>query len=229
MILVRRRPLLLAACLLLVVATLAVHLAARAGGADGSRCERFAAASVQRAAAVTGTGRPVVVIGDSWSVGLGLTDPVASWPSRLPGRVRVAGFSGSGISADASPCPRSSFADRASAAVHGGADLVVVEGGLNDVDQSDAAIRAGFDRLMVPLAGHRVVVVGPAAAPSRADRVARVDALLADLAARHGATYVRATGLALDYLPDGLHLTPAGHRTFGDAVARAIRDHLGDV
>ncbi len=90
----------------------------------------------------------VVVIGDSWSAGLGLDRPVQSWPSRLPGRVHVAGFSGSGFSAKASPCGRVSFADRAPAALGGGADLVVIEGGLNDYDRSRAEIKAGFARVV---------------------------------------------------------------------------------
>lgn len=206
----------------LVAGTLSVYAAERAGGADPSRCERFAAASVERARQVTGTGDRVVVIGDSWSVGLGLRSPATSWPSRLPGSVHVAGFSGSGFSERASDCGRVSFADRAPAALVGGADLVVVEGGLNDYDQSDAAITSGFVRLVQELAGHRVVVVGPATAPSRAAGVPHVDALLAELAAEHDVAYVRTADLALAYLDDRLHLTPAGHQAFGDAVAARI-------
>jgi acyl-CoA thioesterase-1 len=206
----------------LVAGVLSVHVAARAGGAQGGACARFAADSATRAAQVTGSGQRVVVIGDSWSVGLGLDGRASSWAARLPGRVRVAGFSGSGFSADASPCAEVSFAQRAAAAVAGGADLVVVEGGLNDVDQPSAAIRLGFARLMSALAGQRVVVVGPASAPSRARAVPRVDALLASLARESGVPYVRTADLELDYLPDGLHPTPAGHRAFGEAVAARI-------
>jgi acyl-CoA thioesterase-1 len=73
--------------------------------------------------------------------------------------------------------------------------------------------------------GRPVVVVGPPAAPSRAGSVPRVDALLAALAARHGASYVSTVGWRLDYLDDGLHLTASGHREFGDLVA----DHLATL
>lgn len=207
---------------LLLVATLSVYLAARAGGAKPSRCERFTAASAARADAVTGSGRRVVVIGDSYSAGLGLTEHSRSWPARLPGEVHVAGFSGSGFAAHASRCGDVSFADRAPAALRGGADLVVVEGGLNDFDQSPAAVRTGFRRLMDELEGHPVVVVGPAAAPSRASAVPRVDRLLASLAERYDVTYVRTSHLELPYLSDRLHLTPAGHAAFGDFVAAAL-------
>ncbi len=209
-----------------MVVVLVVQLADRARGTEVPRCERFAAASAERAALVTGAGDGpgdrVVVLGDSWSAGLGLADLADSWPTRLPGRVRVAGFSGSGFSIGASRCAGVSFAERAGAALRGGADLVVVEGGLNDVDQPPAAVETGFGRLMARLAGHRVVVVGPASAPARMPGVADVDRLLARLAAGAGAAYVPTAGLDLEYLPDRLHLTPAGHRAFGDAVAAAI-------
>jgi acyl-CoA thioesterase-1 len=208
---------LLVAALVLGITAVA---ATRASGSGLPRCERFAADSVARARHVTGAGERVVVIGDSWSAGLGLAKPAGSWPSRLDGRVHVAGFSGSGFSALASPCGRVSFADRAGAVVTG-ADLVVVEGGLNDWDHSDSEIRAGYARLMRVLRAAdvpRVVVVGPASAPSRAARVPHVDALLADLSGQYGVGYVSTADLDLDYLGDRLHLTASGHRTFGDYV-----------
>jgi acyl-CoA thioesterase I len=207
----------------LLVATLSVYVAARAGGAGPTRCERFTATSTARADAVTGSGRRVVVIGDSYSAGLGLTDLAGSWPTRLPGEVHVAGFSGSGFAAHASRCGRVSFADRAPAALRRGADLVVVQGGLNDFDQPPAAIRAGFRRLMAELEGRPVVVVGPVAAPSRAGAVPRVDRLLATLARRYDVAYVRTSQLDLPYLSDLLHVTPAGHAALGDFVAAALR------
>ena len=121
-----------------------------------------------------------------------------------------------------------SSAARAPAAIAGGADLVVVEGGLNDYDQPRAAIRSGFRQLMRELRGYAVVVVGPAGAPSRADAVPRVDALLGRLSARYDVPYVSTTGLELAYLPDRLHLTASGHDAFGDHVAdRLARLGLG--
>lgn len=221
-----RRTVVLGALFVFVVVSLLVVQVAGRAGADADRCERFAADSRARAAQDTGTGRRVVVIGDSWSVGLGLERAAGSWPSRLPGAVHVAGFSGSGFSPDASPCGRVSFADRAPAALRGGADLVVVEGGLNDFDRTDAEIRAGFARLMRALDGRRIVVVGPASAPARARAVPRVDVLLAELATRYDAVYVRTSGLDLAYLDDRLHLTPAGHDEFGDFVALRVAREL---
>ncbi|CUR55791.1 conserved exported hypothetical protein [metagenome] len=205
-----------------MAAVLVLNLADRAGAGAAERCSRFTADSADRADQVAGRGRRIVVIGDSWSVGLGLERPEGSWPSRLSGAVRVAGFSGSGFSAHASTCGPVSFADRATAALRGGADLVVIEGGLNDVDQTDAEIQAGFVSLARSLEGERVLVVGPASAPARGAAVSRVDALLAKLAVRHHFSYLRTTGLALPYLDDRLHLTQAGHQQFGDFVAAQI-------
>jgi acyl-CoA thioesterase I len=207
-----------------LVLALSYAAISRANAGVESGCEQFRADSVARAGMVSGNGERVVVIGDSWSAGLGLNQPARSWPSRLPGRVHVAGFSGSGFSAQASPCGRVSFADRASAVVED-ADLVVVEGGLNDWDRPDAEIRAGFTRLVRVLRtadAARVIVVGPASAPSRAARIPHVDALLADLSQRYGVGYVSTADLDLPYLDDRLHLTAEGHREFGDAVARSV-------
>lgn len=218
----RSRVLTLVSVVALVAAVLVVQLAGRArAGDDRTRCERFAADSAARGAAV---GRAdVLVIGDSYSVGLGLERPDDAWPSRLPRPVHVAGFSGSGFSRDASPCGAVSYADRAPAALRSsGATTVVVEGGLNDWDQDPVAITAGFERLVRAVGERRLIVVGPPLASARAAYVPDVDALLARLAAAHGATYVATSGLDLPYLDDRLHLTAAGHRAFGDAVAEAL-------
>ncbi|MGH1563968.1 GDSL-type esterase/lipase family protein [Mumia sp. DW29H23] len=225
----RRRTRLAAALVLALVAVaLVVEIGGDASGAEGERCASFAAASqARRAAPVAKTGQDLVVIGDSWAAGLGLDDPGRSWTSRLDGRVHVDAFSGSGFSRHASPCSGAWFAARAPRAVAAGADLVLVEGGLNDVDQSDAALRAGFARVMRAVQGPPVVVVGPAAAPAREAGARRVDAVLATLASEAGAAYVSTVGLDLDYLEDGLHLTLDGHRELGDFVARSLAELAG--
>jgi acyl-CoA thioesterase-1 len=211
-------------CLLSAVLTGMRQWHARAAAAPVG-CARFVADQEARAQADSGSGARVLVIGDSWSAGLGLADPSRSWPVLLAGRVHVDGFSGSGFSAHASVCGEVSYARRAPADLAPGADLVVIEGGLNDVDQTSAAITAGFDDLMRELQGERVVVVGPAMAPSRAAKVPRVDALLAELSAKAGVPYFSPIGLRLDYQPDRLHPTQAGADAFGDAVAAFVAAH----
>ncbi|MFC0222459.1 SGNH/GDSL hydrolase family protein [Nocardioides zeicaulis] len=216
-----RRALGASAIAVVLGAAMAFYVADSAD-AGQTRCRDHRADARERSAIVTGEGGRVLVIGDSWSVGLGQDDLARSWPSRLDGEVHVAGFSGSGFSARASGCGTVSFADRAPTALGVRPALVVVEGGLNDYDQPAAAIDDGFRDLMADLAGERVVVVGPASAPSRAAAVPRVDALLAELSAEYGVPYVQTSDLALDYLDDELHLTEGGHAEFGDVVADRI-------
>jgi len=219
----RRGTIGVATAIVIALAVLLTVLASGgATGADAERCARFSAQSQVRERLVTGHGQRVVVIGDSYAVGLGLRDPAASWASRLPGRVHVFGYSGSGFSAQASPCGAVSYAARAAHALRGGADLVVVEGGLNDYDQPSSAVRAGFRALVRQLHGHRVVVVGPARAPDRAAGAVRVDAILRQESARTGLGYVSMLAGTFPYLDDRLHLTPAGHRQFGTRVAAAL-------
>lgn len=195
---------------------------ARAGSDEPSHCVRNTAEARTRGGIVTGTGPRVVVIGDSYSAGWGLPQPSASWPGQLAGEVHVDAFSGSGFSAGASACSGVAYADRAARAVRGGADLVVVQGGLNDADQSTAAIRRGVRLLLDRLPGLPVVLVGPPAAPWAGAHAQRVDAILAEEAARGGVRHVSMLALDLDYLDDDLHLTPAGHAAFGRAVAAAL-------
>lgn len=207
---------------LLTVAVVATGLLVMTrAGADTDRCARFRDAARDRAALVTGVGEELLVIGDSYSVGLGVA-AAESWPTQLPGRVRVDGFSGSGFSRDASPCGDVSYGARAARDLPDEPALVVVEGGLNDVDQPRSDLVDGFDRLLSELAGQRVLVVGPPPAPDRADAVPAVDALLARLARAHGVGYLTMLDADLPYLDDGLHLTPEGHRQFGDRVAEAL-------
>ena len=111
-----RRTVALGTLLVLLLAALLVVRVADGARASADRCDAYATQSRERAAAVTGSGERVVVIGDSWSAGLGLEELVDSWPTRLAGTVRVAGFSGSGFSAGASECRRVSFAEPGTAA-----------------------------------------------------------------------------------------------------------------
>jgi acyl-CoA thioesterase-1 len=75
---------------------------------------------------------------------------------------------------------------------------------------------------MAVLRGHRVLVVGPAPAPLREAGAVHVDALLARLTRAAGVPYLSMVHLSLPYLSDHLHLTPEGHRAFGDRVAGSV-------
>ena len=199
------------------------------GPSVAESCHAIASASQVRHAAVIGAGPRVVVIGDSYSQGAHLPDPRASWPSMLPGEVVVDGFAGSGFTAAASPCDGEAFGLRVARALTQNPALVVIQGGLNDYDVPDDQLRNGVRDVLAQLAGRSAVVVGPPEAPRRATQVARVDALLAVEAGRAGVPYVRTSGWQLPFLPDRLHLTPDGHRAFGDAVAAQIAEVVGGL
>ena len=213
-----------ASAVVTLLAALMAFYVADTADAGATRCQQHRIDARDRAGIVTGQGERVLVIGDSWSVGLGQDDMGRSWAAELPGEVHVRGFSGSGFSAGASGCGRVSFHDRAPTALGVRPELVVVEGGLNDFDQPGAAIERGFRALMADLAGLRVVVIGPADAPARSGAVPRIDAQLELLSDRYGVPYVRTSDLDLDYLDDRLHLTDDGHREFGEAVAARIAE-----
>ena len=218
----RTRPrLLLGLVVVLLVTAVSTTIWVRAG-AGPDRCTTTAERAAERAALVTGRGREVLVVGDSYSVGSGVR-PDQSWPVRLPGRVRVDGFSGSGFGVHASACGDLSYAGRAARAVRPRTGLVVVEGGLNDHDQPLPELEAGFARLMRAMRDEQVVVVGPPPAPAfMGDRLAEVDRTLARLAAEHGASYLSMIEVELTYLEDDLHPDPAGHQVFGDLVAEHV-------
>lgn len=219
----RPRPrLFLALVAIVLAAAVSTTVLARAG-AGPDRCGVTAERASDRAALVTGSGIDVLVIGDSYAVGAGVR-PHQSWPVRLPGRVRVDGFSGSGFTRGASGCGDVSYATRAAQSLRRSTDLVVVEGGLNDVGQPLGELEAGFARLVRALDGVPVLVVGPPPAPERPlAGVRAVDAALARLAADHGTAYLSMLGAELTYLEDELHPDPGGHRIFGDRVTEMIR------
>lgn len=223
----RRRLALLVLGLVVVAVVVGAWATSREDSAAVDVCERQRADSAQRATEDTGRGQRVVVIGDSYTIGFPDEDAEDLWPARLDGRVHVEGWSGSGFSADASPCPDAQYAERAPRAVRDGSarpDLVVVQGGLNDHDQPSADIAAGARRLLSELGDRDVVVVGPPPAPALVGAVPRVDAVLAEVAREHGATYVSTADWRLPYVSDGVHLTPAGHREFGRRVAQAVEE-----
>jgi acyl-CoA thioesterase-1 len=225
-VLIRSRllPLVGVLCVVAGVASLLVWSSTRASGAQTSHCARLSLDSRthQRLLTGTGTGRKVVVIGDSYSTGIGLHSDQLAWTSQVPGRVRVFGFGGSGFSRTASGCRSVAYDQRAPAALRTKPDLVVIEGGLNDFDQPVSRIKAGYRRLLAEVGNRPAVVIGPAHAPDRAARAVRVDTLLRAEAKRSGTPYVSMIKYRFSYLHDGIHLTANGHRKYGAIVAAAL-------
>ena len=73
-----------------MLAALGSFWVADRAGAGLARCQQHRLDARERTSTGTGEGERVLVIGDSWSVGLGQDDFSRSWPSRLAGEVHVA-------------------------------------------------------------------------------------------------------------------------------------------
>lgn len=219
-----RRRLLLCALLGALLGTLGTLSHPVSAGSRPAKCDMFDRARAVLQSSDRGAGARVVVIGDSFSVGAALPDRLEGWPSRLPGHVHVDGHSGSGFSHRSSPCGREyAFDRRAAEATAGGADLVVVQGGINDWDRTNAEIATGFADLMTALAGTPVLVVGPVLAPRLAPHVVRVNRVLRTQSRRHGVRYLSMIRMALPYGADAVHLTVEGHGLFGERVGAVLR------
>ena len=200
------------------------------GALTQDMCSRFAAESVSRAAVVTGAGQQVVVIGDSWAAGYGLDDPSKSWPAYLDGEVRVSGFAGTGYARSSMErCGPISFGERAADAIRPGADLVVLEGGINDAHRELSEAEEGFRQTLDALKGHDVVVLSAPRVSTRAAAIKGVNKMLKRVSKEYGVTYINVFDLDLPYQADHTHLTPEGHVEFGKIVARRIAESRSEA
>lgn len=222
-----------------VVSLVALVVVAIAGGTLLWRQHQTAERTAASCAAVTAdnaarddsrpvaSGGPVaVVLGDSYTQGQHLGRPREQAWSTLLGQqegwttyvdgIGLTGFTNGGY------CGAQQYGTRAASALSRAPQTVVVEGGLNDTDASTADIETAARALLEDLrAVPQLVVVGPPPAPARPS-AAQVDQALAAATAAAGRTYVSAIAWRLPYLPDQLHLTPAGHEQFAEQVATAL-------
>jgi len=171
--------------------------------------------------------RALTVLGDSYAAGDEAADRGRRWTDALAqmdprltvslDAVPFTGFVNSGA------CGPNAFPDRVDRAARA-ADVLVVQGGLNDVfaDRRDLE-RAAAEVLDAAAAAERVVVIGPVDAPAR-EREEDVDALLAAAAGERGMTYVSTLGWDLPFDRDGVHLTPEGNRAYAERVHAALAE-----
>lgn len=195
---------------------------ARDAWIDHQRCETFDALAAEFGTDPIGSGtREVAVVGDSYTEGMELEDPRQSWVATFAEQagatVDADAASGTGFT-NPGPCEQGDFASRTAP----GGGLLVVQGGLNDIDAPGDQIEAAACGVIAKASGD-VVIVGPPAAPARDHGdVEKVDQALGDAGAECGARYVSTLDWDLDYTDGGLHMTPAGHHTFGTMVAAQL-------
>ena len=175
-------------------------------------------------------GNPTIaVLGDSYSQGQGLSGPEEAWPAVLGERlgaevvldgVGSTGFTTAGLCAPAEV----RFAQRLDADPPD-ADVVVVQGGVNDaiLGRPDEVADAAEDLLGeledVPL----VVVVGPPPVPgAEPSDIGTVDAALRQATEDAGRLYVPLLDAGIELLDDRLHPTVRGQQRIAELVSAAI-------
>ena len=173
--------------------------------------------------------RTIAVLGDSYSQGQGLSGPEEAWPTVLGERlgaevvldgVGSTGFTTAGLCAPAEV----RFAQRLDADPPD-ADVVVVQGGVNDaiLGRPDQVADAAEDLLSeledVPL----VVVVGPPRVPgAEPSDISTVDAALRQATEDAGRLYVPLLDAGIELLDDRLHPTVPGQQRIAELVSAAI-------
>lgn len=228
----RRRRVVAVGIAVLVAAVLAGVVARHEYDSPGARIARFCSTlrspSGRGATEAVTAGRPtVVVLGDSYSSGFALEHPREAWPTWL-GRqehwqVYVDGVAGTGMVAGAF-CSQP-YGGRVAQVLSHAPARVVVQVGLNDTGVPAARERRAAAAVLAALRGvAEVDVIGPPPVPGkRAVELRAVDTTLASACRDEHRRYVSALHWTLHYLPDGVHLTPAGHVRFAALVAAAIR------
>jgi lysophospholipase L1-like esterase len=197
------------------------------------RLNRQAADGVRALQAAWGDGlipggpRRVYVLGDSYAQGAFLDDPRRSWARTFAettgATVQVDGLSGTGFVADGFVGDHS-FDQRLARALAWAPDVLVVQGGNNDLLVPLGSVEVAAEALLTATSDRQVVVVGPAPMPARAgSALDDVDRTLGEVTKRSGAKYVQASRwAALTFMADDTHLTQAGHDLFGRQVAAAL-------
>lgn len=187
---------------------------------NGQRCETVKARIAETGAVVHGTGPAgTAALGDSYAAGDWLDDRSKGWAYSVAENVAGVGLTGY---TNGGYCGDGSFSDRLSQVTDLRPSTLIIQGGLNDSEASGRNIEDAADDLLEQVADiQTVVLVGPTNAPAKSD-LAKVDRALAAAAAKHRREYISALTWDLEFLPDRLHLTPAGHAEFADLVKASL-------
>lgn len=167
------------------------------------------------------------VIGDSYSVGNDLPDPLNEvWEVLLARRegwqLTVRAIGGTGF-VNGGACGDQVFQQRLAQVLADKPDEVIIEGGLNDVGRPGVA--AAARRLLRSFSSNtKLVLVGPTHAPARPAQLERdVDATLASVAKQFpNCTYVSAFNWSVGFNPIGVHMTEQGHQQYANYLYQAL-------
>ena len=187
---------------------------------NGQRCDAIQSRITETGEVVQGRGAAgVVALGDSYTAGDWLEDRSQGWAYAVAADVAGVGMTGY---TNGGYCGGDSFSERLSTVTDLHPSTLIIQGGLNDSEASAANIEEAASDLLEDVAGiETVVLVGPTNAPAKSD-LEKVDRALAAAAADHQREYVSTLGWDLEFLPDRLHLTPAGHAEFAELVKERL-------
>ncbi|TKJ28121.1 SGNH/GDSL hydrolase family protein [Blastococcus sp. CCUG 61487] len=214
----------------LVVAAAGAGFAVWLGRDDGFDCGPLLEDRTRLMGEPFGQGsRTVAALGDSYTLGSGLSGPEAAWPAALTSRLDVSvvvdgvgstGFTTRGF------CPGDdvTYGERVDDDWID-ADTVVVQGGVNDVlaGRPDDVAAAAGDLLAELEDVPTVLLVGPPNLPGADPADLRtVDDALRSAADDAGRPYLPLIGAGIELQPDLVHPTAAGQQRIADLVALAL-------
>ena len=187
-----------------------------------------------REAAAASESTVILVLGDSFTAGLGVP-PKAAFPAQLEARLRARGEAARVVNAGISGDTTAGGLARVDQALAAKPDLVILELGANDALRGiqPAVVRANLDALItkVQTSKARLLLTGMRAPPNWGEdyRIA-FDRIYPDLARSRGVPLYPffLQGVALDpqlNQPDRLHPNEQGVRVLVDRIARVV-EHL---
>jgi lysophospholipase L1-like esterase len=179
------------------------------------------------------SGPTAVFLGDSYTQGVGLTDIrddyayVTAHALRWRPVLNAAGGTGY---VNGGPCRGEQFSARVPQVVAARPATVVIQGGLDDykvppAEITDAATRL-YAQLHKALPRTRLLVVGPHRVPKVSNVQPAAEALRTATSRAHVA-YIDTSSWPLSFEKDGIHLSVAGHKTYGLRLAAAIHRATG--
>jgi acyl-CoA thioesterase-1 len=178
------------------------------------------------------SGPIAVFMGDSYTQGVGLSqisdDYAYVTASAMHWRAVLNAAGGTGYVAGG-PCRGQQLLARVPQVVALRPAVVVIQAGLDDYQspeqQIERAAEQVYAQLRHDLPRTRVVVVGPHAVP-KVSKVRPVINALRTATTRAHVAFIDASSWPLSFEKDGIHLTVAGHRTYGRQLADAVPDSL---
>ncbi|MHC9291433.1 SGNH/GDSL hydrolase family protein [Mycobacterium sp. LTG2003] len=190
-------------------------------------------------AAAISLDRTFAVLGDSYTEGAGAGSWDNGWVTRVSDDmcwtlVKVSAQGGTGYVSASRQTPGSAdFPRRVQNVTAGRPEIVLVQGGLNDLaaasEKITSAAVATFNDIKAGIGGGQIIAVGPVVTPrTDPNEVARVSAALEEAARVTGVRYIDAAKAQWVHDPkffvdDGYHLNPSGYEEYARRLIEELK------